>query len=161
MKPLKPRAGSAEAIRNKLRGRTTDGDPFDLTPVIDVVFLLIIFFMLVCHFMAEEQFAVAVPDEIKTAESAKGQAAPLTLTIFMDEQQQTVCAIGAERLTGVKGEDLTRLVTSAVNEGLGANRGKTVRLRCDKRITFGQVKYVLAGLAESSAEELDWAVLKQ
>jgi biopolymer transport protein ExbD len=154
------RRGSAQAIRTNLRRGTTEGEPFDLTPVIDVVFLLIIFFMLVCHFMAEEQFTVAVPDAIQAGQSAGEEAVPLTLTIFMDEQQETVCAVGSERLAGVKGKDLRRLITSTVNEGLSGSGDKTVRLRCDKRVTFGQVKYVLAGLAESSAEQLDWAVLK-
>ena len=38
-----------------------EDEAFDMTPVIDVVFLLIIFFMLVCQFIVAERFRVQVP----------------------------------------------------------------------------------------------------
>lgn len=136
-------------------------EPFDLTPLIDVVFLLIIFFMLVCQFMATEQFAVTLPEEIQTAQSPGNEKAPLTLTVLVDQEQQAVCALGAQRLAPVEGQDLANLITSAVDDGLKDSQDKIVRLRCDKRITFGQVKYILAGLSKSRAEQLDWAVLAE
>ena len=42
-----------------------------MTPIIDVVFLLIIFFMLVAQFIVAEQYKVSVPDQIKTAQAKK------------------------------------------------------------------------------------------
>lgn len=145
----------------KFGQKRIEGEPFDLTPVIDVVFLLIIFFMLVCQFMAAEQFAVAVPDQIQTGQSPPQKELPLTLTVLLDERQQAVCASGSQRLAQVKGEDLAKLITSTVNEELKNSRDKTVRLRCDKRITFGQVKYILSGISNSRAQQLDWAVLAE
>jgi len=131
----------------------------DLTPVIDVVFLLIIFFMLVCQFMAAEQFAVEVPEDIRTAGAANAEQA-VTVTVMMDGQE-AVCAVGAQRLADVGGKDLAILITSAVNEGLAGSDDKTVRLRCDRQVPFGEVKHILSGISNSCAEELDWAVVNE
>ncbi|MHC5083489.1 MAG: ExbD/TolR family protein [Planctomycetota bacterium] len=135
-----------------------------MTPIIDVVFLLIIFFMLVCQFIAAEQFKVAVPDEIASAEKQEAQEVkPLTITVMESEAGPVTCAIGSEELADVAGKDLALLITSAVDDYLvKANPDdKTIRLRCDKSIPFGQVKHILAGISKSGAENLDWAVLAE
>jgi biopolymer transport protein ExbD len=148
-------------MRLKFQNKSFGAEPFDLTPVIDVVFLLIIFFMLVCQFIAAEQFAVVVPDQIQTAQSQTQQTAPLTVTVLIDEQQQAVCAVGSQRLANVEGQDLAKLISSDVDEAVASSPDKTVRLRCDKRASFGQVKYILSGLSNSTADKLDWAVISR
>ncbi|MHC5143924.1 MAG: ExbD/TolR family protein [Planctomycetota bacterium] len=136
-----------------------EAETFDMTPIIDVVFLLIIFFMLVAQFIVAEQYKVSVPDEIKTAQAASEaeEKRPLTITVLPDQQEGITCAIGGEKLTSVGGKDLKSLITSAINDYLQAD--KTVRLRCDQSVPFGQVKYILSGISQSRAENLDWAVL--
>ncbi len=143
--------------------RSFEAESFDMTPIIDVVFLLIIFFMLVCQFIAAEQFRVEVPDEIASAQKDPvDQKEPLTITI-MAENGGAVYAVGSEPLGNVTGDDLARLMTAAIDESLGKEGAtdKTVRLRCDKAVTFGQVKHVLTGISNSNAETLDWAVLAE
>ena len=135
-----------------------------MTPIIDVVFLLIIFFMLVCQFIAAEQFQVEVPDQINSAQRVEPQKdEPLTITIIPGENDKVVCAIGSEKLGDVKGKDLALLIQSAVDQALLKKNipDETVRLRCDKSVTFGQVKYILSGISKSHAASLDWAVLAE
>ena len=68
-------------------------ETFDMTPIIDVVFLLIIFFMLVAQFIVAEQYKVSVPGEIKTAQAKDAeQKHPLTITVMPDDGQGVVCA---------------------------------------------------------------------
>ena len=145
----------------KIRG-SFEAESFDMTPIIDVVFLLIIFFMLVCQFIAAEQFQVEVPDQISSAQKAEPQKdEPLTITVMAGENDNVVCAIGSEKAGDVKGKDLALLIQSAVDQAL-LQEGipdETVRLRCDKSMTFGQVKYILSGISKSKATNLDWAVL--
>ncbi|MHC4926988.1 MAG: ExbD/TolR family protein, partial [Planctomycetota bacterium] len=138
--------------------RSFEAETFDMTPVIDVVFLLIIFFMLVCQFIAAEQFKVAVPDRIASAQADEVKACePLTITV-MAENGGAVCAVGSERLADVQGDDMAQLITGAVDELLTDEMSdKTVRLRCDKAVTFGQVKHILKGISNSEAATLDWA----
>lgn len=134
-----------------------------MTPIIDVVFLLIIFFMLVAQFIVAEQYKVSVPDEIKTAQvpSETEEKRPLTITVLPDQQEGITCAIGREKLASVGGKDLKSLITSVINDYLSEHKqaDKTVRLRCDQSVPFGQVKYILSGISQSRAENLDWAVL--
>ena len=135
-----------------------------MTPIIDVVFLLIIFFMLVCQFIAAEQFQVEVPDQISSAEKVEPQEdEPLTITVMAGEDDGVVCAIGSEKLGDVNGKNLALLIQSAIDQALLQESvpDETVRLRCDKSMTFGQVKYILSGISKSKAANLDWAVLAE
>ena len=144
--------------------RLFEAESFDMTPIIDVVFLLIIFFMLVAQFIAAEQFKVSVPDEIQTAQTQGiEEKRPLTITVLPDAPQGVTCAIGSEKLDSVQGKDMKLLITAAINDYLAENTSAdpTVRLRCDRAVPFGQVKYILSGIAQSRAENLDWAVLAE
>lgn len=137
-------------------------ETFDMTPIIDVVFLLIIFFMLVAQFIVAEQYKVSVPDEITTAQAQNAEEKhALTITVMPDEQQGIICAVGAEKLAFVQGKDMKSLITSVINDYLAEHKvaDKTVRLRCDRTVPFGQVKYILSGISQSRAENLDWAVI--
>ena len=142
-----------------------EAETFDMTPIIDVVFLLIIFFMLVAQFIVAEQYKVSVPGEIKTAQAQPEteHKHPLTITVMPDQEQGIVCAVGSEKLAFVQGKDMKLLITSVINDYLVEHKPteKTVRLRCDRSVPFGQVKYILAGISQSRAENLDWAVLAE
>ena len=145
----------------KIRG-SFEAESFDMTPIIDVVFLLIIFFMLVCQFIAAEQFQIQVPDQINSAQKAEPQKdEPLTITVMTGETGKVVCAIGSEKVGDVQDKDLVLLIQSAVDQALLQEDipDETIRLRCDKSMTFGQVKYILSGISKSKAANLDWAVL--
>jgi biopolymer transport protein ExbD len=142
--------------------RLFEAETFDMTPIIDVVFLLIIFFMLVAQFIVAEQYKVSVPDEIATAHTQDTEEdRPLTITVMPDQDQGIICAVGSEKLASVQGKDMKSLITSVINDYLTDHKqaDKTVRLRCDQSVPFGQVKYILSGISQSRAENLDWAVL--
>lgn len=141
-----------------------EAETFDMTPIIDVVFLLIIFFMLVAQFIVAEQYKVEVPDAIQTAEAQLPQEQrPLTITVLPDAQAGVTCAMGSEKLAAVQGQDMKKLIASSINDYLNEHESaeKTVRLRCDRAVPFGQVKHILAGISQSQAENLDWAVLSE
>lgn len=142
--------------------RLFEAETFDMTPIIDVVFLLIIFFMLVAQFIVAEQYKVKVPGEIATAHTQDTEEdRPLTITVMPDQEQGVVCVVGSEQLASVQSKDMKSLITSVINDYLKDHKqaDKTVRLRCDRSVPFGQVKYILSGISQSRAENLDWAVL--
>ena len=142
-----------------LRSRHVEGEAFDMTPVIDVVFLLIIFFMLVCQFIVAERFRVEVPDEIASAVPPKSAERPLTVTVLPDGDG-TLYAIGNERLDIDNAEDIAPLYAAAIDDYFQTHpaiTNRVVRLRCDKSVAFGCVRPVLKGIAQSSATTVDWA----
>jgi biopolymer transport protein ExbD len=127
--------------------------------MIDVVFLLITFFVLVGTVATEDHFEVQVPDKIVAAD-ASAPSAGLLMTITVMQKDGKVCyAAGADILPGDEPALLEKMVTSAIDSRASqAGQEKTVCLRCDKEIAFENVRPVLAGIARSDARKVQWAV---
>ncbi|MBN1816903.1 MAG: biopolymer transporter ExbD [Sedimentisphaerales bacterium] len=136
---------------------------FNMTPIIDVVFLLIIFFMLVCQFIVAENFQVKVPDRISTAVHSEQIKAGQTaiVTVMQDEDGQVRYAVGAE-IIAVQKEDLIRAIAASLNHQLRSlpPDKRVVTLRNDKSVPFQHSKYALAAISQSSATDIKWAVIK-
>ena len=56
---------------------------FNMTPIIDIVFLLIIFFLVVCQFIEAENFPVTVPDDCEFAQSDSEPGGQVTTVTVM------------------------------------------------------------------------------
>lgn len=146
-----------------LRSRRDEGEAFDMTPVIDVVFLLIIFFMLVCQFIVAEAFKVKVPEQIGSAAAPRNKEQIFTLTVT-PEEGKVLYAVEAERLTIANPADIPALIAAAIDEhyrGAPPAEARIVRLRCDSSVAFGQVRPVLEGISKSCATDVDWAARKE
>jgi len=71
---------------------------FNMTPIIDIVFLLIIFFLVVCQFIEAENFPVAVPDDCEFAQSDSEPGAQVTtVTVMKTGAERSAFAIGRKR----------------------------------------------------------------
>lgn len=140
--------------------RSDLSESFDLTPIIDVVFLLMIFFILVCQFISAESYEVAVPDEIATARQPEEAEGMTTVTVMRGADGEVTLAVGAETLSP-SGPDAARLLASAIDERLErmGQGDRRVCLRCEKSIPFEYTRVVLEGISQSGAEDVQWAVL--
>ncbi len=136
---------------------------FNLTPVIDIVFLLIIFFCVVCHFIEAENFPVAVPDRCDFAESAEQPGSQITtLTVTKADDSQCRFAVGPEMILGSDSrltEKLAHLLDSRLST-LSAD-SRTVTLRIDKGTPYAHAQYALAAVAQSSATNIRLASFKE
>ena len=153
---------------------------FNMTPIIDIVFLLIIFFLVVCQFIEAENFLVAVPDECGFAESdleRRGRVTTVTvirttdatlrssedsLSSLRSTREKTDFAVGAEKIAGANYADIVEKLAELIDvrlKDLPAN-DRIVILRIDKDVPFAQAQYALAGVAASSATDIQLAVLK-
>jgi biopolymer transport protein ExbD len=136
---------------------------FNMTPIIDIVFLLIIFFLVVCQFIEAENFPVAVPDECRFAESdLERKSLVTTVTVIRTTEERTDFAVGAEKITGASYADIVEKLTELIDvrlKDLPAD-SRVVTLRIDKDVPFAQAQYALAGVAASSATDIQLAVLK-
>jgi biopolymer transport protein ExbD len=135
---------------------------FDLTPVIDVVFLLIIFFMLVCQFGAAEHFEALLPDKIQSADPAQLQLDSTVSVNVVQQDGKIVYAIGSDVLSGGDSELLTAMISAGIDSRLAdGGSSRIIRLRCDKHIPFEKIRPVLAGIAQSRAEKIQWAAFNE
>ena len=139
-----------------------DQEGFNMTPIIDVVFLLIIFFMLVCQFIVAESYDVTVPDEISSAHDEKGgDEKQTTVTVMLEDDGRVAYAIGSERFdSGTKG--LSEILAQRIDAQLGrlTSNDRTVSLRIDKDIDYRHSQYALAGISKSGATKIKMAVMK-
>lgn len=136
---------------------------FNMTPIIDVVFLLIVFFMLVCQFIVAENFEVAVPDEISSAQSdPEIDEVSTTVTVMFDEEGGSVYAVGSERISADNGRDISARIASEINKQLQTIplEQRVVSLRIDKDMPYFKSQYAIAGISRSSASDVKLAVRK-
>jgi len=137
---------------------------FNLTPVIDIVFLLIIFFVLACRFIEAENFPVTVPDGCQFARNETTPGEQVTTLTVMNRPQSVTFAVGPEEITpqddaaipGVVGK-LAQLIDARLRDLPPDNR--VVTLRIDKDTPFAQAQYALAAVAQSTATNVRLAVL--
>ena len=147
-----------------LEDKSNNSGTFNMTPIIDVVFLLIVFFMLVCQFIVAENFEVDVPDKITAAKKTEADSGQLTtVTVMLDEKGDPAYAVGAEILSTDDSPEIIYAIAAAIDKQLATlpEEKRVVSLRCDKEILFEHTKYALAGISKSSATDIKWAVIKQ
>ena len=136
---------------------------FNITPIIDIALLLIIFFLMVCQFIEAENFPVSVPDGCRFAAvspDVKGQVT--TVTVMKTTQEQIDFAVGSDKITAssypaLVGK-LAELIDVRLND-LPLDR-RIVTLRIDKDVRYADAQYALAAVAQSSATDVRLAALK-
>lgn len=136
---------------------------FDLTPIIDVVFLLIIFFLLVFQFITAEQSGVQVPDSIRSADLDPPRKDIPTVTVGYNSRGEVFFAVDGMDIQVSDRSELPSVIADLVDNRLSEaeDSKKIVRLRCDKQIPFGSAKYALKGIVRSGATDIQWSVLKE
>jgi biopolymer transport protein ExbD len=137
---------------------------FNLTPVIDIVFLLIIFFVLACRFIEAENFPVTVPDGCQFAQDETTPGEQVTTLTVMNRPQSVTFAVGPEEITPHDDAAIPALVerlAQLIDVRLGnlPPDNRVVTLRIDKDTPFAQAQYALAAVAQSTATNVRVAVL--
>jgi len=147
----------------RTRGRTySTVQSFNMTPLVDIVFLLIIFFLVVFQFIEAENFPVSVPDEAGFAESsAESEGAGATVTVMKTAEDKFEFAVGAEKVEPDYAELVEKLamLIDVRLADLPRDR-RVVTLRIDRDVRFAQAQYALAAVAASEATDIQLAVLK-
>lgn len=135
---------------------------FNMTPVIDIVFLLIIFFLVVCQFIEAENFPVTVPDGCDFAENQVDNQLKLTTVTVIKEAEKNYFAVGSEKISISNGLDIVEKMAELIDIRLRdlPPESRIVTLRIDKDICFSEAQYALAGIAASSARSIQLAALR-
>ncbi|WP_299772381.1 biopolymer transporter ExbD [uncultured Pseudoteredinibacter sp.] len=107
----------------KFRRQRTDEDSVNLTPLIDVVFLLLIFFMVSTTFTKETHLTVTLPE-------SSGELQPQV-------QEPLIVVIGADGRYGINGKGLVNSKAStlrlALEEIAGGNRQQALIITADAK----------------------------
>jgi len=137
----------------------------NMTAVIDIVFLLIIFFLVVSQFVETEDFPVTVPDGCEFAQDDEDGIQTATLTVMQKAEDEITFALGSEEITPQDTASLPAIV-ERLAELIDAHLrdlppdGRIVTLRIDKNLPFSQAQYALAAVAQSTATDIRLAALR-
>ncbi|MCG8426119.1 MAG: biopolymer transporter ExbD [Chromatiales bacterium] len=114
----------------------------NLTPLIDIVFLLLVFFMLTAHFIEEQSIDITLPTATSADEQRDNPYVEITLT-----------PRGEFRLndTTVPDEELEQAIRTALN----SPEKEFVRLRGDHQAQFGKAVKVIDAARNAGAASLD------
>lgn len=128
--------------RSSRRSRIRIAPSLDLTPMVDVVFLLIIFFMVSTTFIT---FESGLPVDLPQAQSAQAQATDLPTVTITSNQEIFVAG------TQVSEEQLSSAVQRALNSSSG---GGVVVLRADQSVPHGMTVRVMDQIRQAGAQRI-------
>ena len=123
----------------------------EITPLIDVVFLLLIFFMLATSFDERSAFKIDLPKST----AAKTKSTLKEVQVLVDKDRNVYL-----RYTDNSGKsqneklDLTSFV-SVVSEKLNNSKSKDVIISADKDIDYGFIVEIMSLLKESGASAIN------
>jgi biopolymer transport protein ExbD len=136
----------------------------NVTPFVDILFLLIIFFILASRFVAPESYSVQIPDSIDQARTAATSEGIATITLMRSADGRTDCAIGSEKMP----HDNDKVVDPALLAADLDRRlqllppdARIVALRIDRKVPYRDAQYVLAAVARSQATSVRLAAIKE
>lgn len=114
----------------------------NLTPLIDIVFLLLVFFMLTAHFIEEERIDIQLPN----ASSSDPMEDDQYVTVLLTPDGQLLVDGSVTELT-----DLTEVLRGALH----SPGKKMVRLKGDQQADFGKAVQIIDAARLAGAEALD------
>jgi len=134
-----------------------------MTPIIDIVFLLIIFFLVIMKFIEAENFPVTVPDNCSFAQNGESKDSHITtVSVMKTDNGKIDFAVGSKKINSTNREVLVNEMVEFINVSLNelpVDR-RIVTLRVDKDICFSEAQYALAAIESSSATDIQLAAIK-
>jgi biopolymer transport protein ExbD len=131
------------------------GLALNITPLIDLVFLLNIFFLVATYFIRNEQVAaVDLPSATKGQDDDAESDAPgrLTVTVMPDGQ------LSSSGKT-ISPDDFVLFLSETLSEH--GPDGTEVRIRADKAVPYSFVEPLLVKAAELGVTKIRFAVLRE
>jgi biopolymer transport protein ExbD len=137
----------------KIPTRTQDrGFAFNITPLIDVVFLLIIFFLVASHFIRNESVERIELPLASQGKDDEDSPSRLVVTVMPDGQMM-------HGMNPIVDEDFEQLLRFLVlKHGAEATE---VRIRADRSVVYSKVEPLLLTAARQGVTRVRFSVLKQ
>lgn len=120
-----------------------------MTPLIDLAFLLIVFFVLVARMSSEQLPPVALPQPHHAATTAAGSRPRLTVNVVADGDR-TILSLGARRFAD---NDAGRAeLAAAIAQKIRRDPTLPVDLRADRSLRYDRVEPALRAIAQAASQ---------
>ena len=149
---------------------------FNLTPLIDIIFLLNMFFMLACSFIIFKNYQVHIPEDCPAAVLPdKVKESTVTISVFPGGAKSegaaeaekiggVIFAIREEKyeLTPARGpaQGLINELAQAIQRQAGANPDQLVHLRADRDLEYKDVQHALRALSQAGQKRIQLAAFQ-
>lgn len=130
----------------KRKGKKRVGFRLDMTPLVDITFLLLTFFMLTTSMIMPQTMEMNVPPEL---EKPVDVAMSKLLTIRIRQDGKVFYNMGVDAPTRVTLQGLRKVV---VDQNVALRNGCVVVLKADKTVPYGNVVSVLDELNQAEPE---------
>lgn len=156
---------------SQVRSRFHSEPQFNMTAMIDVVFLLIIFFMLICQYIVRENYKLVIPDDCAAAVVPDHlDRNAITVSVFpksgRDGNSDILYAVraleydpqqdGYRQEPGRLIEDMSRQIAVEARRKEDA----LIYLRADKDLSYGQVQKALLALSRAQIHKVQVAAFR-
>jgi biopolymer transport protein ExbD len=130
---------------------------FDMTPMIDVVFQLIIFFLVASHLAQQEtQLELDLPKATSGHRTADDEdLRRVVVNVLPDESPAGQILVSGRRMTAA---ELTRLIGY---ESQRAEKRLEVRIRSHRKAPFAQIEPILLACARAGVWRVTFAVVDE
>ena len=143
-------------ILDKVR-RAVGYTEFNITAIIDIIFILIIFLLFLGQFIASDNYPVVVPEEMTNSITDEGTAPnEVMLSVFPEEGTGDIaCIIGKDKLLMSYEEDPSVSLKIMINRALELMpKDSVVNLRMDRNLVYSQYKPIITAISGSNAADL-------
>ena len=148
------------SIRQSILKQGGRNAQFNMTAMIDIVFLLIIFFMLVCQFITRENYSLILPDACPSAvvDDTHDESA-VTVSVFKDSGDGLTYAVRGLRFMGTD-VNLVSEMSREIRFETGRKKDTVVHLRADGELSYVEVQTALKALARAGVERVQLAAYR-
>jgi len=127
---------------------------FNMTPMIDVVFLLIIFFLVSSHLARQEtQLELDLPDAASGLRAREDDARRVVVNVLPEARPEGRIQVGGDVMDA---DQLARLIRY---EGQKAAGELEVRIRSDRRVPYGLIEPILLACQRADVWNVSFAVV--
>ena len=137
---------------------------FNITPVIDIVFLLIIFFVLDFQFLGEDSRDIELPDKCSFAgENERIPNGAAVIVVSRSGEGELRCSVNNRLADTLDKIDLERQMTEMLDNYFAdvLPEDRLVVLRIDKNLRFSDAQYAMAAASASTATGIKIATLAE
>ncbi|HAP08309.1 MAG TPA: hypothetical protein DCR20_10810 [Planctomycetaceae bacterium] len=134
-------------------GRQRSAFRFNITPMIDVVFLLIIFFLVASYFIRSEHARPVVLPQAPGGQRDTADSRPhLTVTVESAGQY----SVGGQQMSY---DSVVRRIQALAQSGQSGTAGQ-VRIRADRTSHFGEIRQLIEACAQQRLTSIRFAVVQ-
>ena len=134
--------------------RREHGLQFNVTPLIDIVFLLIIFFLVASHFVrAETNEPVELPEATQTENQVLESQNRLVVTVTVDRQLH----VGGKIVEFAELENL--ILAGGATDAGDENSQFEVRIRGDQNVPYSVIEPIILACARAGVTQIKYSVI--